>query len=142
MHKKAKDILEEHGLKKTQARIEILKIFLATDYAISANEISQKLTIKPDRVTLFRALNSFVDNGILHKVLGADPQTAYYALYSSECSEHSHVDNHVHFCCISCNHTFCLTNIPIPDIETPEGYETKHSDLTLYGYCPNCRKEK
>ena len=51
-----------------------------------------------DRVTLYRILNVFEEKGIIHKVFDLNG-TANYAICTSNCQEHRHHDEHLHFNC-------------------------------------------
>ena len=87
--------LDSHGLKKTPIRREILKLFMDHDFALSARDILTKMPIEHDRVTVYRALNSFEEHGLLHRA-SEDGQGIKYAMCNEHCREGSHADKHVH----------------------------------------------
>lgn len=130
--------LKEHGIRKTQFRIELLALFMETDHALSHQEITDKLPPNQDRVTIYRALNSFVEKGLIHKVPDVQGTAAKYALCQHDCSAESHEDDHIHFVCHRCEQTFCLDEVHIPKITLPEGYKKEHSDFTIHGVCASC----
>ncbi len=132
------DLLKLHTLKKTSVRIEILKIFMSCDYALSAKEIISHMKIVPDRVTIYRTLNSFEEHGILHKAT-EDSNGIRYALCSHECPEKTHTDEHVHLICQKCSHTYCLEDIKIPKIDVLEKFLAQKINYTINGICNTCR---
>jgi Fur family transcriptional regulator, ferric uptake regulator len=102
-----KSILKEFSLRNTSCREEILQVFLNKNFALSHADIENKLSENFDRVTIYRTLKTFLDKGIIHKVLD-DEGTTKYALCKEACAHHEHHHEHVHFKCIQCgltNHT-------------------------------------
>ena len=63
-----KKLLRTRNLKATELRLVLLKIISSFNKAVSYQEIQNSL-IKFDRVTLYRTLNTFVERGILHKII-------------------------------------------------------------------------
>ncbi len=130
-------LLDDHGLKKTLPRTEILNVFLKNTKAISHNHIEKKLGKDFDRVTIYRTLNSFEEKGLIHKVMTPSGE-ACYALCSTHCPEHNHQDNHVHFSCANCESVYCLTDVAIPTLKVPSGFQFKSFSLMVEGLCRNC----
>lgn len=135
--KSIEEILQSHALKKTSARIEMLKIFMNHDYALSAKEIIFHMKITHDRVTIYRTLSSFEEHGILHKA-SEDGNGIRYALCSHGCSEKVHTDGHVHLISEKCSHTYCLEDIKIPKIELLEKFLIQKINYTINGICNRC----
>ncbi|MEP6712307.1 MAG: transcriptional repressor, partial [Ferruginibacter sp.] len=54
--------------RNTPAKQIILEIFEESDSALSQDIIEQKMKGSVDRVTIFRILNSFCEDGITHRV--------------------------------------------------------------------------
>lgn len=133
-------ILEKHGLRKTPNRVSILNEFSKSKHALSHGDIEIALK-ELDRVTIYRTLSSFADQGIIHKVLD-ESGTSKYALCMAECSEHKHEDSHVHFSCTKCKRTFCMENISIPHLPIPKGYAVKELNLLVQGICKNCNTKR
>ncbi|MGB0523380.1 MAG: Fur family transcriptional regulator [Flammeovirgaceae bacterium] len=132
-----KDRLSAHGIRKTAFRIELLTLFMEHKHSLSHQEIKEKIKSTPDKVTIYRALNAFLKKGLIHKVPDVNNR-AKYALCLPESSEKSYGQNHVHFICNTCNHTFCLDGIDIPIVEDTQGFKVKSLKVTVEGECPNC----
>ena len=135
---RTEDLLKEHGLRLTDSRLKILDVFLTSGHALSHADIEKKMNESLDRVTVYRTLTSFLDKGLVHKVID-DSEASKYALCHNDCSSHEHHDNHVHFKCNSCGTSNCLNEISIPKINLPKGYQLAEANLLIEGICPNCK---
>jgi Fur family transcriptional regulator, ferric uptake regulator len=131
-------ILKEFDLRSTGTRTDILDVFLATDVALAHGDIESKMTEGLDRVTLYRTLKTFLDKGIIHKVLD-DEGTTKYALCRHSCTTEEHNHEHVHFKCTMCNNTVCLDHVTVPKISLPAGYSFQETNILVQGVCPECK---
>lgn len=136
MDNHAVNMLKQHHLKVTTFRSQVISLFLNSPFALPIHELETKLE-DPDRITLYRTLKSFEDKGILHKINDGS-STVKYALCIDDCTEHAHIDEHVHFHCNKCDNTFCLEHVTIPHIKLPSGYVFAQADMTIKGICNNC----
>ncbi len=134
----AEALLKSHGLRKTAGRLAVLALFAKREKALSHSELQEGVTENVDRVTLYRILESFEQNGILHKVPD-DQVSVKYALcdHDHEVGE-AHSDNHAHFKCRVCGDTICLDDSEIPTMQVPEGYSVEGSLLLISGLCSKC----
>jgi Fur family transcriptional regulator, ferric uptake regulator len=130
-------LLKDFRLRTTQTRQEILHLFLRRDYALSHGDIEKEIDNSLDRVTVYRTLKTFLDKGLIHKVLD-DEGSLKYALCNEACSVAGHHHNHVHFKCTKCGQTNCLTNVEIPAVKLPKGYKPKEINLLIQGVCEAC----
>lgn len=136
-NEKLNDLLDQHHLKKTAARLNVLSILSARKVATSQPDLEQMIGKEVDRVTLYRVLNTFEKSGIIHKVLDLNG-TANYALCSSSCTPEHHKDEHVHFNCTQCLNIYCLDHVVIPEILIPNGFKASSKNLIIYGVCATC----
>lgn len=134
-------LLRHNKLKVTQPRLAVLHIISNKNTAISQPELEKLLGDAVDRVTLYRVLSTFEEKGILHKIFDLHG-TATYALCSTECDEHHHHDEHVHFICSACNSIYCLDPIQLPKIALPDGYHLDSIGVNAVGTCAQCRSSK
>ncbi|HEY0655273.1 MAG TPA: transcriptional repressor [Chryseosolibacter sp.] len=130
-------LLKDFRLRTTQTRQEILHLFLKRDYALSHGDIEKEIDNSLDRVTVYRTLKTFLDKGLIHKVLD-DEGSLKYALCNEACSVAGHHHNHVHFKCTKCGQTNCLTNVEIPAVKLPKGYKPNEINLLIQGICEAC----
>lgn len=129
-------ILRAHKLRQTDCRRQVLNAFLEKSAAIGQPELEKKLS-EFDRVTIYRTLTTFLEKGVLHKVLN-DKGAAKYALCSNKCDEHQHHDEHVHFKCLECGELECIDNLKIPTFTLPKGYTFVNANLLIQGHCKMC----
>ncbi len=135
----AAQTLKNFDLRHTNGREEVLNLFLDAEHALSHGDIETGLGPDHDRVTIYRTLRTFLDKGILHKVLddGGNPK---YALCRETCVAGHHHHDHVHFKCDHCGQTTCLDQVHIPSVVLPEGYSRKEMNLLIQGVCQECNK--
>lgn len=134
-----RNLLRANNLKVTQPRLRVLEILSNKNSAISQPELEKLIGQETDRVTLYRILSSFEEKGILHKVFDLNG-TATYASCSSQCSQHQHQDQHVHFICSACNSVICLNEIALPKINIPKNFALQSIAVNAIGLCKNCQK--
>lgn len=128
-------ILKDFKLRSTPNREAILHVFLRRDFALSHGDVEREVPSSFDRVTVYRTLKTFLDKGLLHKVLD-DEGSLKYALCSEACST-AHHHEHVHFKCTKCGQTNCL-EVEIPSVKLPKGYKAKEVNLLIQGICEHC----
>ncbi|MDM1294667.1 transcriptional repressor [Sphingobacterium sp. N143] len=133
------EILKQNSLKVTQPRLKVLEIISTKDSAISQPELEKLLGKDIDRVTLYRVLASFEEKGIIHKIFDLHG-TATYAMCSTNCSEHDHHDQHVHFICRICNSVYCLDDMTLPKVSIPAGFSLEAIAVNALGVCNHCKK--
>ncbi|TDB64037.1 Fur family transcriptional regulator [Arundinibacter roseus] len=136
MNQFVKNTLKDHSLRNTLCREDILETFLSREVALSHGDLEHSLGEKFDRVTIYRTLKTFLEKGIIHKVL--DEEGMRYALCKERCTEHNHHHDHVHFKCSECGQTNCLESLHIPSIQLPAGYHAQEMNLLIQGLCAAC----
>lgn len=131
-------ILRDSKLRSTISRTTILGLFLRNQHALSYSDIEQEVASSFDRVTVYRTLKTFLDKGIIHKILD-DTGGLKYGLCTNLCSTDAHHHDHVHFKCVQCGQTSCLDQVEIPAIVLPSGYQAVEVNLLIQGTCSACR---
>ena len=129
-------LLDQHHLKKTGPRLRVLAMMAEKNTATSQPDL-ENLMGDIDRVTLYRILNVFEEKGIIHKVFDLNG-TANYAICTSNCEEHLHHDEHLHFNCTICNNVYCLEDLSLPAFNLPKGFKAKGFTIYASGVCPKC----
>lgn len=119
--------------RNTPAQQEILNILKESKSAMSQDMIENQMVLTADRVTIYRILNRFCEDGLTHKVIAEDGKS-YFALCNS-CSEAHHHD-HFHFKCIRCNKIECLSQHI--EIKLPSGYVVQDMNCIVNGICASC----
>ena len=136
MNAASDQLLKDFRLRTTDSRQSILKLFLEKDYALSHGDIENAIDNSLDRVTVYRTLKTFLDKGLIHKVLD-DEGSLKYALCSETCSAREHHHDHVHFKCIKCGQTSCL-EVEVPAMKLPRGFKAKEVNVLIQGVCAQC----
>lgn len=123
-------------MRNTRQREKVLKQLEKTNHPQSAEMIFNNLKReKINLATIYRALNTFLENGLLSK--SVINQTAYYT--------HTKHGHHHFLICLSCNRIEEF-ECDIEDTVTTSSkhkFQIAYHDTTYFGYCEDCaNKEK
>ena len=120
--------------RNTPTKEAVIAVLSASKRAMSQEAIEQKIEIEIDRATVYRALNQFCVDGIVHRIV-ADDGKQYFAI-CRKCDQQTLPDNHFHFRCTSCQTIECLQELV--QFSLPEGYHVEKFNCVLVGTCSNC----
>ncbi|MCL9770527.1 transcriptional repressor [Flavobacterium sp. HXWNR69] len=123
----------KRNTKSKQAVIDFLK---KHDYGLKPDDLIKELA-HFDKVTIYRILQSFLNDGIIHKAI-SDDGISYYFICKT-CKE-VHFHNHYHFKCSVCEKVECI-NDEI-EIKLPKNYKLENINFWITGICNNCNKLK
>jgi|TARA_Y100000746_G_scaffold195842_1_gene177763 Fur family ferric uptake transcriptional regulator len=132
------DLFIKYGLKKTSFRKELLIFFQSSSSSLTVKKIIKKFASSVDKVSIYRALNSFEKSGLIHKVPDKN-NLLRYSLCSSECGPGKHSHDHAHLLCSICDETFCLDDFLLPNIKSHNGYVINNYKIILEGSCLSCQ---
>lgn len=138
-NKQIGELLRANGLKRTLIRTEMLTLFMNHEFALSASDIVKKMTAGHDRVTIYRALGSFEEHGILHRA-SEDSQGVKYAICGHHCPDEQHNDKHAHFVCDECHQTYCMEDIEVSSPNVSNEFSVVRANLILNGLCKECKR--
>lgn len=120
--------------RSTPTKDAVLNILTDSKKAMSPDGIMQKVDISIDRATIYRVLNRFCEDGILHRIVAEDGKQ-YFAV-CIKCEEKKLADHHFHFRCTNCQTIECL---PVPvQFSLPQGYQVETVNCILTGICKDC----
>ncbi|MFY0593145.1 Fur family transcriptional regulator [Roseivirga sp.] len=128
-----KTILGKYKCRATTIRVEALHLLSNQEKAFSISEIEEHLK-EADRVTIYRTLNSFVELGIVSKVLNNKGVTYFFFKgidHTAKCA-------HPHLYCKSCNKVICLPEYPESYLNILDNYKAEHISVLMEGECHNC----
>ena len=128
-------LLEQHGIKLTANRILIAKIMSSLDYPVSMRELETML-LTMDKSSIFRTLSHFKSHHLVHQLEDGNDIVRYELCHSL--NKETDEDIHVHFYCEHCHRTFCLNEIPVPQVNLPTGYRQTAVNYMIKGICPQC----
>jgi Fur family transcriptional regulator, ferric uptake regulator len=121
--------------RNTKSTTEVLSILNDAHSALSHEMIQEKLSEKVDRATIYRILSRFLEDGIVHEIIGDDGKK-YFALCEGCEVTHQHQHNHFHFRCLSCGNVECLEDEV--NVNLPKGYKAVTFNSLVSGYCLKC----
>ncbi len=130
----AKELLKLRGLKQTSSRLQILSAIKEYNAAIPYSELQD--TVIADRSTLYRTLNTLIDEGLIHKAK-TEPNDTYYAMCGHECSSNSHSHQHLHFQCTICKRVTCEYLQDEIKIRLPN-HQISSVEINAQGVCKLC----
>jgi len=132
---KVDKLLNSAKLKRTAPRRTILETMLNANRPQTVDEIVSTMgKACPNRVTVYRTLESMVVAGLVHKAF-VEERSQHYEL-ADRCTEHQ---CHPHFVCTDCGRTHCMTQVLVPmATSTPAGFVIHRQQVRLEGLCPDC----
>ena len=83
--------------RSTPTKEAVLNVLAGSRKAMSSDAVMQKVDISIDRATIYRVLNRFCEDGILHRIVAEDGKQ-YFAV-CIKCNEKKLADHHFHFRC-------------------------------------------
>lgn len=133
--KDTETILKLAGLRITLPRKIIMDSLASADGPLSQNQIAKAVGPDgPDKVTIYRTLDSLVKKNIVHKAF-LRKRTWHFEL-AHNCSAKQ---CHPHFTCTKCGRTHCLHELSIPPIKSRyKDFLIVRQQTQLEGICPKC----
>ena len=131
--------LTNAGVHITAVRLMIWKaIRHGFDEAFSLADVEQLLPTV-DRSTLFRTLTCLRDAHLLHDIDDGSGSQKYCVCHLDDTR---HCTGHVHLTCRVCHHTYCLTDVRIPSVALPTGFDVDETEYIVKGVCSRCKSVK
>jgi Fur family transcriptional regulator, ferric uptake regulator len=129
------NLLDSAKLKRTEPRRMVLEVLLNAATPLTADEIVSAIgKTGPNRVTVYRILESIVEAGIVHKAFVAEGSQHFEM--ADKCTEHQ---CHPHFICTDCGRTSCMHDVSVSmATSTPAGFVIQRQQVRLEGLCPEC----
>jgi Fur family ferric uptake transcriptional regulator len=124
--------------RKTKSQTTILNLLREESNALSHDGITAKLEEPMDRVTIYRILNRFVEDGLAHRIV-ADDGRQYFASCQAGCSHDHSAHDHLHFRCVVCDRVECV--LGEVSYQVPSGYQVDNSNIILSGSCLTCSEK-
>lgn len=127
--------MTDRGVRPTAVRILIYRFMQSSSNPVSSLDIETALETV-DKSTISRSLSTFIEHDMIHSIDDGSGLLKYEVCRG----EHSHSMNdlHVHFRCIRCSKTFCLTSTSIPEVRLPEGFIPTKANYVISGLCDKC----
>jgi len=129
------DNLKKANLRCTSSRIAILKVLSEAENPLTHRQIALALGKKaPNKVTIYRALESLVQAGLVHRAYTRGRAWCYEL--AGNCTDKQ---CHPHFTCSNCGQTYCLVGFFPPLVKgLKKGFVVYRQQVRLEGLCPEC----
>ena len=128
--------LEAQGIKPTAMRILVYLAIARARHPVSLKDLEESM-VTADRSTIFRTLTLMHDNHVIHAIEDGSGAMKYELCHSDKAHD-ADEDQHPHFYCESCRRTFCLHDVPIPEVSLPRGYLATAWNFLIKGTCAEC----
>lgn len=129
------DKLKQNGLKHTQKRIDLIRLFTDEDRYLSAKNVQKKMNATYPNIsfdTIYRNLYSFVDIGILEAT-----ELNNEKLFRMSCLHDGH--HHHHFICEQCGRSIQLEMCPMDFFEQQlVNCKLQSHRFEIFGICDHC----
>lgn len=119
--------------RNTATQEAVLSVLTSKRRAMSQEAIVSQMKLSADRATIYRILNRFCDDKIVHRIV-ADDGKQYFAV-CIKCDE-TPTNNHFHFRCTKCETIECLPTAV--EFSVPEKYIVEQINCVLVGTCKDC----
>ena len=120
--------------RNTPTKQAVLELLIESGKAMSQEAIEKKITKDINRATIYRVLNRFCEDEVLHKIVAEDGKQ-YFAICVN-CDDKVLSGHHFHFRCVECESIECL---PIAvEFAISEGYQVDNVNCVLSGTCKEC----
>ncbi|WP_198293628.1 Fur family transcriptional regulator [Algoriphagus resistens] len=120
--------------RNTAAQEAVLTVLTSKRKAMSQDAIVKQMDVNADRATIYRILNRFCEDEIVHRIV-ADDGKQYFAVCTT-CDDVPVPGNHFHFRCTKCETIECLpTRV---EFSVPEKYTVQQMNCVLVGVCKDC----
>lgn len=136
MNQTLEEMLEAKGVNPTANRLVILRALQESGRPLTMAELEDRID-SIDKSGIFRTLALFQQHHMLHAIDDGCNGVRYELCHATGTMDD---DRHVHFHCESCHRTFCLENIPVPQVILPDGYNAESVNYMVKGICPECMK--
>lgn len=130
--------LESKGIRPTANRILVMKTLMGEQNPQSLSNLERKM-VSMDKSSIFRTLTLFLEHDVVHAFEDGRGVLCYELCEEKGACDHH--DGHIHFYCESCQRSFCMEDIRIPNFELPEGFYPHSISFVIKGECPECRKK-
>lgn len=121
--------------RSTPSKQAVLDVLSRSKKAMSHETIQDKIDMDINRATIYRILNQFCEDGLVHSIVAEDGKQ-YFAI-CMDFEGKTLPDSHFHFRCTSCQTITCLEEKV--DFSLPQGFNVESVNCVLTGTCIDCR---
>lgn len=133
------DHLSQRGLKKTAARLAVVRVLADTDHLLTPRQIYTEAAVQAPAVslaTVYRTLDALCGAGLAQRIDAAGDEGLYILCAS---------DHHHHVICTRCRRVLDLSTCTLAGMETviaqATGFTIQRHSLEFFGFCQTCQAE-
>ncbi|GLB53972.1 hypothetical protein NBRC110019_30130 [Neptunitalea chrysea] len=120
--------------RNTPTKQAVLELLVKSGKAMSREAIEKEITQNINRATIYRVLNRFCEDDVLHRIVAEDGKQ-YFAVCVN-CYDKVLSGHHFHFRCVKCDTIECL---PIAvEFSISNSYQVDNVNCVLSGTCKDC----
>ena len=128
--------LEHKGIRATANRILVYRELARCHCPMSLADMESAMP-QMDKSSIFRVLSLFLEHDVVHTFTDGRGVQNYELCHDDGRCHHD--DGHLHFYCETCHRSFCLDDVPLPEVVLPEGFEPRAVSFVITGECPECK---
>lgn len=139
MYSYTNSLLENVGLKKTKARIEIMHMIEESKILYSAQDIYNKLiknNININLSSVYRTLEKLVEANLVNQIKLNNEKEAFFEFNTNS--------NHQFLICDECKTVFIVKENPVIDyddtLKESYGFSVTNHKIEFHGKCSDCKK--
>jgi Fur family ferric uptake transcriptional regulator len=126
--------------RNTESKEAVLELLATTKKAMSQDAIEKQLNMNVDRATIYRILNRFCEDEVIHKIVADDGKQYFAMCVKFDDTKKMLPDNHFHFRCTNCETIECLP--ALVQFSAPKGYKVQRLNCVLIGLCKECARSQ
>lgn len=135
------EFLKDKGLKQSNQRMEILRIFITLEKHLTTEELYGIVKSKIPTIgyaTVYRTLKLLYECGLCRELKFEDGIARYEHMYSHE--------HHDHLICVKCGKFVEVVDPKIEELQKRlakrYGFHPEHHRMEIYGICRECKRKK
>ncbi|MBR2569679.1 MAG: transcriptional repressor [Paenibacillus sp.] len=130
------DRMSEKGLRITDQRRTLAKLFAETDGYLSPKDVYEYMGRQYSGLsfdTVYRNLRVMHQLGVLEQIVFEDGMK-----FRVHCAAGEH---HHHMICLQCEKTYPIHFCPMPMTDVPGSFQVVKHKFEVFGYCETCQRE-
>lgn len=130
--------LKSLGIHITRCRIAVFKMFYHHNEALPTSYINKYFSGSIDRISVYRALKTFIQKGILLRIPNTEGEIRYMLSHNKKDGSAIGKTQLAYLVCTSCEKMKLLDESVFQQFTLPENLCVKHCHVLLEGVCTKC----
>jgi len=130
--------LKSLGINITRCRIDVFKMFYHHNKALPTSFINKYFSGSIHRISVYRALKTFIQKGILLRIPGKDGEINYIFCHNKKNGTVTDKTQVAYFLCTSCEQMIMLSDPIFQRFKLPGNIKVNHCYFFMEGVCKSC----